>query len=317
MKILTFIEHIEGIIQKPSLAALTAAAEIAKINNGEVTALIIGKDALLTANQLSKSFACITTEDEFLCSYIASNYEEAVIAAAEKVNAEYYVFPATSIGKDLAPRIAARLNAGQASDIIAVNADNSFKRLMYAGDIIADVVIETEKKVVTVRPTAFQPYELLKDGAVKEIEKITVSKSSINAEFISKTISESARPKLGDASIVVSGGRALGSAENFEKVLFPLADTLKAAVGASRAAVDSGFAPNDWQVGQTGKVVAPSLYLAVGISGAIQHIAGMKDSKTIVAINKDPEAPIFEVADYGLVGDLFTIVPELVEKLKN
>jgi electron transfer flavoprotein alpha subunit len=215
------------------------------------------------------------------------------------------------------PRIAVALDAAQASEILAVNADGSLKRPLFAGNVLADVELQGAVRCITVRGTAFPAAEKTSgQGTVAQIAAASFS-ADISGEVVGYELSASDRPELGDASVVVSGGRALASAENFQKVIFPLADAFGAAVGASRAAVDSGYAPNDWQVGQTGKVVAPQLYVAVGISGAIQHLAGMKDSKVIVAINKDAEAPIFEVADYGLVGDLFVLAPQLAEAVKK
>ena len=225
-----------------------------------------------------------------------------------------FVCPATSHGKDIAPRIAVALEAGQASDITEVRSDGTLVRPMYAGDILATVSITSSSKVVTVRASSFSPAEPV--GGLTTVKELAIeSYPNYKGTVIKQSERVAGRPELGDAEIVVSGGRALQSAENFEKVIFPLADTLGAAVGASRAAVDAGYAPNDWQVGQTGKVVAPKLYIAVGISGAIQHAAGMKGSKVIVAINKDADAPIFEIADYGLVMDLYEAVPKLTALL--
>jgi electron transfer flavoprotein alpha subunit len=242
----------------------------------------------------------------------------------KKKGASLIVGAASSTGKDFLPRVATLLNAGQASDIIAVNADRSFIRPMYAGDVFAQVMVTTPTTVVTVRSSAFSAAtDIGTTGSVHIIAASGLVSSEVGFTFppsvtvVSQEISGGGRPELADARVIVSGGRALGSAENFEKVLFPLADALNAAIGASRAAVDAGYAPNDWQVGQTGKIVAPDLYIAVGISGAIQHLAGMKDAKIIVAINKDADAPIFELASYGLVGDLFVLVPELTEALKG
>jgi electron transfer flavoprotein alpha subunit len=234
----------------------------------------------------------------------------------QKTAAKFFVAPGVSAAKDFAPRVAALLDVGQASDIIAINDDGSYKRPMYAGNVIADVKIESAMHIITVRTTAFSP--AVPAAASGVVEALDVSfEESMAGEVISVDRASSGRPELGDAAVVVSGGRAMQSAENFEKYIYPLADAFGGAVGASRAAVDSGYAPNDWQVGQTGKVVAPQLYVAVGISGAIQHLAGMKDSKVIAAINKDSDAPIFEVADFGLVADLFQAVPELTEAVKK
>jgi len=215
------------------------------------------------------------------------------------------------------PRVAATIDAAQASEILAVNSDGTLKRPLFAGNVLADVELQGPKRCITVRGTAFPPAERTSaTGTLVPLISVAFVEAQAG-EVVSYELSASDRPELGDASVVVSGGRALASSENFQKYIFPLADAFGAAVGASRAAVDSGYAPNDWQVGQTGKVVAPQLYVAVGISGAIQHLAGMKDSKFIVAINKDSEAPIFEVADYGLVGDLFSLVPQLTEAVKK
>ena len=225
----------------------------------------------------------------------------------------------TAKGKDCTPRVAARLDAGQASDLIGIEGDADdlvYVRPMWAGNIIARVKIKTDTHVMTIRPTDFEPAPQVGGESGVSVINAGLDAASIRMKYISLDSVKSDRPALSDADVVVSGGRGLKEAENFDKVIAPLADTLNAAIGASRAVVDSGWVPNDWQVGQTGKVVAPNLYIAAGLSGAIQHLAGMKGSKTIVAINKDPEAPIFQVADYGLVADLFDAVPELTEKLK-
>ncbi|WP_186083790.1 electron transfer flavoprotein subunit alpha/FixB family protein, partial [Burkholderia gladioli] len=221
--------------------------------------------------------------------------------------------PATAYGKNVAPRIAAKLDVAQISDITAVDSADTFERPIYAGNAIATVQSSDAIKVITVRSTGFDP--VAAEGGSASVEKIEAAADSGKSQFVNREVTKLDRPELTSANIIVSGGRGLGSGENYTKVLEPLADKLSAALGASRAAVDAGYVPNDYQVGQTGKIVAPQLYIAVGISGAIQHLAGMKDSKVIVAINKDEEAPIFSVADYGIVGDLFTVVPELVSAL--
>ena len=319
MSILFFLQQSDGVLQKGTLIALAAARELKSAwKKDKILGLALGPGASKAGEDaleygLTEVFV---SEDGAYARYLAPTYAAAVSAACEKGGCDTVVMNATSTGKDLAPRVTAALDAGQASDIIAVNGDGSLKRPMYAGDVIADVELLTTTRVVTVRSTAFSPAEKSsKTGSVSILSG--VPSVSGKGEVLSYTVSANERPELSDAATIVSGGRALQSSENFEKYIFPLADALGAAVGASRAAVDSGYAPNDWQVGQTGKVVAPTLYVAVGISGAIQHLAGMKDSKTIVAINKDGDAPIFEVADYGLVADLFQAVPELTDAVKK
>lgn len=317
--ILVYVQHSSSGLPKGTLASVTAASELKTAwGKGELCALLLGPGAGKAASDaaafgFSKVFF---SENPSLEKYLAVPYSQAVQAACAACGAEVVVAAATSQGKDLMPRVAALLDAGQASDIVAVNSDGSLKRPMYAGNAFADVELLTSKRVVTVRTTAFAP--ATPAGSAGPVSELPLTLDSVGAgEVVSYEISGSERPELADAEIVVSGGRAMQSAENFEKYIFPLADALGAAVGASRAAVDSGYAPNDWQVGQTGKVVAPNLYMAVGISGAIQHLAGMKDSKVIVAVNKDPDAPIFEVADYGLVADLYQAVPALTEAIKK
>ncbi|MBX7144737.1 MAG: electron transfer flavoprotein subunit alpha/FixB family protein [Oligoflexia bacterium] len=317
--ILFFLQLESGKIPKSTLCALNATHRIAKVwGKHSVHALCVGVGAQAAAEQATKlGFSKIYwSEASGFSKYLAHPYSQALLEAWKLSGADTLVCAGTSTGKDLAARVSGMLNAAQASDIIAVNDDGSLRRPMYAGNVIADVELASGPRVVTVRATAFAPAG--PEGAVAVLEKLIFEPDLAKAgEVVGYEQSKSERPQLGDAETVVSGGRALQSAENFQKYIFPLADAFGAAVGASRAAVDSGYAPNDWQVGQTGKVVAPNLYVAVGISGAIQHLAGMKDSKVIVAINKDPEAPIFEVADYGLVGDLYQIVPELTEAVKK
>lgn len=247
--------------------------------------------------------------------YLAQVHADAIKRILQTYDATAVLGLASSRGKDLFPRIAQLLDAGQASDCIAILDGGRFKRPMYAGNILAEVEITSPKKVVTVRGSAFAPATAQGQSTVEEISGDVSNAGQMT--FVNFDTVKSERPELTEAEVVVSGGRAMKSAENFTNIILPLADAFGGAVGASRAAVDSGYAPNDWQVGQTGKVVAPKLYIAVGISGAIQHLAGMKDSKTIVAINKDPEAPIFEVADYGLVADLFEVVPQLTTLVKQ
>jgi len=318
--VLVFVEQVEGVVQKSGLVALQAAHELKeRWGLSSVSTVTLGKGAQQAAQSLLQysTTNAYFSEDSSLERYQAVTYKAAFVDAFEKASAVVGVAAATSTGKDFMPRVGAQISAGQASDIIRVNEDGSLKRPMYAGDVLADVEILSEKKLVTVRVSAFAPLEPSgsSDGSVVDLE---FSQSEAAAgEVINFEVSGGDRPELTEADVVVSGGRAMQSSENFEKYIYPLADALGAAVGASRAAVDSGYAPNDWQVGQTGKIVAPNLYIAIGISGAIQHLAGMKDSKTIVAINKDAEAPIFEVADFGLVADLYEVVPDLTEKIKG
>jgi len=317
--IVVFLQHVDGALPKGSLVAITAARELQKTwGKGGLVGVCLGAQSKTAAESaLAYGFKTVYfSEQATLAKYLAVPYAAAVVAALTTAGADTLVATATTTGKDLMPRVAAMIDAGQASDIAAVNSDGSLKRPMYAGNAFADVEMTTPKRVVTVRATAFPPAEPAGSGG--SVQELTFSfDQAVAGEVLGYSISGGDRPELGDAAIVVSGGRALQSKENFEQYIFPLADAFGAAVGASRAAVDSGYAPNDWQVGQTGKVVAPSLYVAVGISGAIQHLAGMKDSKTIVAINKDPEAPIFEVADFGLVADLYQAAPALTEAVRK
>jgi electron transfer flavoprotein alpha subunit len=322
--VLVFVQHDGGRVSKGSLVALTAARELANVwQGGDVVGVALGKGAASAAQDFAQYGVgrVVYSENELFSTYRAEPYARAVALAAKELGSSVVVGVASSTGKDMLPRVAVLLDGAQVSDIMAVNSDGTVKRPMYAGNIIADVEIQSAARVISVRGTAFAAAVVGgQTGSVTELSlggDPELHEQPRFGEVVSYEQSKADRPELTDAEVVVSGGRALGSAENFEKVIFPLADALKAAVGASRAAVDSGFAPNDWQVGQTGKVVAPNLYLAVGISGAIQHLAGMKDSKVIVAINKDADAPIFEVADYGLVADLFQVVPQLTEALKG
>jgi electron transfer flavoprotein alpha subunit len=323
-KVLLFVQHDNGRVLKGSLIALTAARELkAAWGCGDVAAVTLGQGAAAAAQEIAGYgvSSVVFSENNLFRQYRAEPYARAIALAARELGADVVVTLANSAGKDALPRVAVLLDGAQASDIIGVNSDGSLKRPMYAGNIIADVELLSSVRLVSVRGTAFAV--ATKEGAAGQVTELALGgdpelhEQPRFGEIVSYEQSKADRPELSDAEVVVSGGRALGSAENFEKVIFPLADSLKAAVGASRAAVDSGYAPNDWQVGQTGKVVAPKLYIAVGISGAIQHLAGMKDSKVIVAINKDPDAPIFEVADYGLVADLFEVAPQLTAALKG
>ncbi len=317
-KILVYVQQVNGQLPKGSLIAIAAAERLAAVWGGELCGVTLGEGseaAAKVALEYGLKEVYYSAESS-LSQFRAVPYAAAVEAAATSSGASCVVGNATSQVKDFFPRVAVALKAAQASDIIGVNDDGTLKRPMYAGDIQADVKLNSTNKLVTVRASAFSPAAKKAGGTA-----VTVIKFSFD-EKIAGVIegyqeSKSERPELGDAEVVVSGGRALKSADSFMSVMGPLADSLGAAIGASRAAVDSGYAPNDWQVGQTGKIVAPKLYIAVGISGAIQHLAGMKDSKTIVAINKDPDAPIFEAADYGLVADLFDAVPKLVEGIKK
>ena len=280
---------------------------------GEVHVLIAGHNAAAAAAaaaQVAGVAKVLLADSPALAHGLAENVAAQVLAIAS--NYSHLLFPATASGKNIAPRVAAKLDVAQVSDITRVLAPDTFERPIYAGNAIATVQSTDALKVITVRTTGFDAAALGGSAAVENLSPVADSGKS---QYLGSEIAKSDRPELTAAKIIVSGGRALGSSEKFNEVMTPLADKLGAALGASRAAVDAGYAPNDWQVGQTGKIVAPQLYVACGISGAIQHLAGMKDSKVIVAINKDPEAPIFSVADYGLEADLFAAVPELVSKL--
>ncbi|MBT9551922.1 MAG: electron transfer flavoprotein subunit alpha/FixB family protein [Hydrogenophaga sp.] len=310
MTALVIAEHDNAIIKGATLNTVTAAAQC----GGEVHVLIAGHNAgpaAAAAAQIAGVAKVIHADAEYLAHGLAENMAAQVLAIASSYS--HILFPATASGKNIAPRVAAQLDVGQISDITKVIAADTFERPIYAGNAIATVQSGDATKVITVRTTGFDPAAAT--GGSAAVETQAAQADSGKSTFLGSEIAKSDRPELTAAKIIVSGGRALGSAEKFNEIMTPLADKLGAALGASRAAVDAGYAPNDWQVGQTGKIVAPQLYVACGISGAIQHLAGMKDSKVIVAINKDPEAPIFSVADYGLEADLFTAVPELTKAL--
>ncbi|MCF8162502.1 MAG: electron transfer flavoprotein subunit alpha/FixB family protein [Sulfuritalea sp.] len=308
MAALVIAEHDNASLKASTLNTVTAAVQC----SNEVHILIAGNDcaeACAAAAQITGVTKVLLAEGAQFADGLAENVAEQALALA--TNYTHVLAPATAYGKNILPRVAARLDVGQISEITKVESPDTFERPIYAGNAIATVQSIDAIKVITVRATGF---DAAATGGSAAIEKITAVADSGKSAFISRELAKSDRPELTAAKVIVSGGRGIGSAENF-KILEPLADKLGAAMGASRAAVDAGYVPNDWQVGQTGKIVAPQLYIAVGISGAIQHLAGMKDSKTIVAINKDPEAPIFSVADYGLVGDLFEAIPALVKEL--
>jgi electron transfer flavoprotein alpha subunit len=317
--LLVYLQQDHGVLSSATLSAITAAKKLKSVwGLGELVGLSLGAQSSQAAEQ-ALQFGLDNvqySQAQALEKFTPEAYAQVVAEYAKKSGCVSVVIAATSQGKDFAPRVSVALDAGQASDVISVNDDGSLKRPIYAGNAIADVEIKTANKVVTVRPTGFDPCQTQSASGSATEYAVDLSGLALS-EVVAYNFATSDRPELGAAKVVVSGGRALKSAENFEKYIFPLADCLGAAIGASRAAVDSGYAPNDWQVGQTGKVVAPQLYIAVGISGAIQHLAGMKDSKTIVAINNNPEAPIFEVADYGLVADLYEAVPLLTEAISK
>ncbi|EAU42269.1 electron transfer flavoprotein large subunit [Fulvimarina pelagi HTCC2506] len=310
MTTLLLAEHDNKALSSETAKALTAA----KALGADVHLLVAGKDAGAVADAGAKldGVAKVLTADD---AVFANRLAEPVAALLVEMAGTYdaIVAPATTMGKNVLPRAAALLDVMQISDVMSVEGPDTFKRPTYAGNAVQTVRSKDSMKVMTIRTSSF---EAAGEGGSAPIEAISISVNDPGlSSFVSEELAHSERPELSSAKVVVSGGRALGSDEKFREIMMPLADKLGAAVGASRAAVDAGYAPNDWQVGQTGKVVAPELYIACGISGAIQHLAGMKDSKVIVAINKDEEAPIFQVADYGLVGDLFELVPELTEKL--
>ncbi|MGT2470034.1 electron transfer flavoprotein subunit alpha/FixB family protein [Paraburkholderia terrae] len=308
--VLVVAEHDNTSIRSATLCTVTAALQC----GADVHVLVAGHGVQGAANAATRiaGVSRVLVADALPIAHgLAENMGAQVMHVAARYN--HILFPATSMGKNVAPRVAALLDVAQISDIVRVVSADTFERPIYAGNALVTVRSSDPVKVATVRVTSFDAAS--PEGGSAQIEAIdAVSDSNLSA-FVERRVAKSERPELADAQIVVSGGRALGSSERFDEVLTPLADRLGAALGASRAAVDAGFAPNDWQVGQTGKIVAPQLYIACGISGAIQHLAGMKDSKVIVAINKDPEAPIFSIADYGLEADLFDAVPKLVSSL--
>ena len=310
MTSLVIAEHNNASIKGATLNTVTAALQC----GGDVHVLIAGHNAAsaaAAAAQIAGVSKVLHAEGAGFEHGLAENMAAQVLAIASGYS--HLLFPATASGKNIAPRVAAKLDVGQLSDVSKIDSPDTFERPIYAGNAIATVQSLDAIKVITVRTTGFDPAAAT--GGSAAVETVTAVGASEKANFMGSEIAKNDRPELTAAKIIVSGGRALGSSEKFMAVMTPLADKLGAAMGASRAAVDAGYAPNDWQVGQTGKIVAPQLYVACGISGAIQHLAGMKDSKVIVAINKDAEAPIFSVADYGLEADLFVAVPELVAAL--
>ncbi|HKQ28087.1 MAG TPA: FAD-binding protein [Burkholderiales bacterium] len=312
MAVLVVAEHDHKQIKKATLNTVAAAKKL----GSDIHVLVAGHqaaDAAKAASQIPGVTKVLHADAPHLGEFLAENLAALVVSLAK--NYSHVLAPATSTGKDVMPRAAALLDVQQISDISGIEDGDTFVRPIYAGNALATVRSKDPLKLITVRTTAFDAVPAT--GANASLEAVNPPADSGLSSFVSREVSRSERPELTAAKIIVSGGRGMGSGENFTKVLEPLADKLGAAMGASRAAVDAGFVPNDWQVGQTGKIVAPDLYVAVGISGAIQHLAGMKDSRVIVAINKDEEAPIFQVADYGIVGDLFQIVPTVVEELKK
>jgi electron transfer flavoprotein alpha subunit len=314
MTVLVIAEHDNALIKGATLNTVAAARQISMFGDGQVHLLVAGVQsaaAAAAAAQIEGVAKVLHADGASLAHALAENVAAQVLAVAPAYS--HILFAATASGKNIAPRVAAKLDVAQVSDITRVIAVDTYERPIYAGNAIATVQSTDSTQVITVRTTGFDPAPITGGSATIEAREAVPAAATIR--FVDAQIAKSERPELTAAKIIVSGGRALGSAEKFTEVMAPLADKLNAGLGASRAAVDAGYAPNDWQVGQTGKIVAPQLYIAAGISGAIQHLAGMKDSKVIVAINKDAEAPIFSVADYGLEADLFTAVPELVKAL--
>ena len=313
MTILLLADHDNVSLSDQTAKALTAASQIAKEQASDIHILVAGKGAKAAADaaaKLSGVAKVLLAESDELANNLAEPLADLIVSLAGGYDT--ILSAATSVGKNVLPRVAALLDVAQVSEIIEVISADTFKRPIYAGNAIQTVQSTDARRVITVRTASFASAAA---GGSATVEAIPAISDPGLSRFVSDALSASDRPELTSAKIIISGGRALGSAEKFKEVILPLADKLGAAVGASRAAVDAGYAPNDWQVGQTGKVVAPQLYIACGISGAIQHLAGMKDSKVIVAINKDEEAPIFQVADYGLVADLFDALPELEKAL--
>ncbi|WP_322963395.1 electron transfer flavoprotein subunit alpha/FixB family protein [Sphingomonas fuzhouensis] len=309
MKTLVWVEHDGGSVKDATLATVTAALKL-----GEVHLIVAGQgvDGVAQAAAKIAGVGKVHVADDAAYAHaLAENVAPLIAQLMDHHDA--FLAPSTTTGKNIAPRVAALIDVMQISDILSVEGPDSFTRPIYAGNAIATVKTSDTKLVLTVRTTAFE--KAAAEGGSGAIEAVASTGDAAKSRFVGAEKAENARPELTSAKIIVSGGRALGSEDQFHALIDPLADKLGAAVGASRAAVDAGYAPNDYQVGQTGKIVAPEVYVAVGISGAIQHLAGMKDSKVIVAINKDEDAPIFQVADIGLVGDLFTVVPELTEKV--
>ena len=311
MAILLLADHDSNHLSDQTAKALSAASKIASGTGADVHVLVAGAGAKQAAEQASKLAGVakvLVADDASLANNLAEPLAALIVSLAG--NYDTIVAAATSVGKNVMPRVAALLDVSQVSEIIEVVSSDTFKRPIYAGNAIQTVQTTEAKRVITVRTASFASAP---EGGSAAIESVSAAANPGVSSFVADALSSSDRPELTSAKIIISGGRALGSSEKFQEVILPVADKLGAAVGASRAAVDAGYAPNDWQVGQTGKVVAPDLYIACGISGAIQHLAGMKDSKVIVAINKDEEAPIFQVADYGLVADLFDALPELAK----
>ncbi len=310
MTSLVIAEHDNSALKPSTLNTVTAALQCGT----EVHVLVAGVNAAAAAAaaaQVAGVTKVLHADGEPFAHALAENITAQILTVAQ--NYSHILFPATASGKNIAPRVAAKLDVGQISDVTQIISPDTFERPIYAGNAMATVQSSDAIKVITVRTTGFDAAPT--SGGSATVESLSAISASDKTTFVGSEIAKNDRPELTAAKIIVSGGRALGSREKFDEIMTPLADKLGAAMGASRAAVDAGYAPNDWQVGQTGKIVAPQLYIAAGISGAIQHLAGMKDSKVIVAINKDPEAPIFSVADYGLEADLFVAIPELVAKL--